>query len=50
VQRHTFTIYLETSGNANVYSRLISTVRTRQCCASGRERDAGRLHESGYKK
>jgi len=23
---------------------------TKQCCASGRERGAGRLYESGYKK
>jgi len=29
---------------------LISTVTTRQYCASGRETDAGRLYESGYKK
>jgi len=48
--RHNFTIYLETSGNANFYSTLISTVTTRQYCAPGRERDAGRLYESGYKK
>jgi len=26
------------------------TVTTRQYCASGRERDSGRLYESGYKK
>jgi len=29
---------------------LVSTVTTRQYCASGRERDSGRLYESGYKK
>jgi len=29
---------------------LIRTVTTTQYCASGRERDAGRLYESGYKK
>jgi len=28
----------------------IGTLTTRQYCASGRERDAGRLYESGYKK
>jgi len=33
-----------------VYSRLfISTVTTRQYCASGRKTDAGRLYESGFK-
>jgi len=44
-QRYNFTIYFETSGNA-----LIRTVTTTQYCASGRERDAGRLYENGYKK
>jgi len=29
---------------------LVSTVTTRQYCASGRERDSGRLYESGFKK
>jgi len=29
---------------------LISTVTTRQYCASGRERDSGRLYESGFMK
>jgi len=29
---------------------LISTVKTQQYCASGRARDAGRPHESNYKK
>jgi len=38
------------SGNANVYFRLVSTVATGQYCASGHERDAGRLYESGYRK
>jgi len=28
----------------------MSTVTTRQCCASESGGDAGRLHESGYKK
>jgi len=42
-------IYLETGRNVNVYSRLISTVTTRQYSASGCGRDSGRLYESGYK-
>jgi len=29
---------------------LINTVTTRQYCVSGRERDSGRLYESGFKK
>jgi len=49
-QRRNFTLYLETGRNANVYSRLISTVTTGYYYASGRERDSGRLYESGYKK
>jgi len=28
----------------------MSTVTTRQYCASGHERDAGRLYKSGYRK
>jgi len=42
---HNFTIYLGTGGNAYVYSRLISTVTTRQYCAPGRERGAGCVKE-----
>jgi len=49
-QKHNFTIYLETSGNANVYSRLLSVQWQRQYCSSGGGRDAGRLYESGYRK
>jgi len=49
-QRHNFTIYLETGGNANVYSRLLSVQLQHDSIVHLGVRESGRLYDSGYKK